>query len=243
MIGLEWKRGLPYDPARGIPVVAFTGINGAGKTLLAVTSAIADMRAGRPVYSTVPIRYVTPEGEVLESIPLVSLLQLAALQDCTVLLDDIAVMFSSTTATSSLPAEIEVFFHTARHRRVTVRWTAPDWMRAQTLVRGATQACVNVVPLLRDTLAGDFWPTPRLVALGVADTTIGKKDATPSVVSRRAVRVPTRLAGWGAYDSEAPTPLLGVRSSRGVCLACYGTIPAPRHSRERHEQLGLAWTD
>lgn len=239
-VELSWKKSSVYNPVAGIPIAAFTGINGAGKTLLAVQACIADMLAGRTVYSTVPIAYTAPDGTLYESIPLVDLHQLVKLRDCTVLLDDIAVMFSSTTSTSSLPGEVEVFFQTARHSRVTVYWTAPDWMRSQTLVRGATQACVNVVPLVRRP-SDSFWPKPVLLGVGVGDTTTGKKDATPSVVRRRRVLVPQRLQSWGAYDSEAPTPLLGVRSGRGICIDCLGSITVPRHSEARHRELGLEW--
>src|SRR3712207_430130 len=59
------------DIVAGVPIAGFTGINGAGKTLLAVHSAIHDIAGGREVYSTVPI--TSPWGN---SIPLTSLRQL-----------------------------------------------------------------------------------------------------------------------------------------------------------------------
>lgn len=222
------------DVAEGIPIVGFTGINGAGKTLLAVESAIADMRRGRRVYSTVPIS--SPWGD---SLPIRSLRELLELRDCTILLDEVSAVFPSS-ATVSLPEEVKLMLHTVRHRDNLVRWTAPEWMRADINLRIATQALVSVRPLLRKH-DGSFWPRPRLLQVGVLDTSVGKVDETPTSVRRRRFVIPTRLTAWGAYDTHADTPMLGFARSQGVCPDCGGTITRPKHSKERHDALALPW--
>jgi hypothetical protein len=218
----------------GVPIAGFTGINGAGKTLLAAHSAICDIAAGRPVYSTVPIS--SPWGD---SIPLQSLRQLLELRDATVLLDEVAVIFSSRT-TSSLPPEVVTFLQTVRHRGLTVRWTAPDWGRADILLRGVTQALVNVTPVMK-VRDGSLWPRPRLVMAGVLDTSTGKIDETPTKILRRRFAVPRRLASWGAFDTHADTPHLGRVVESGNCPDCGGSRERPKHSEARHAALGLPW--
>lgn len=224
------------DLAAGVPICGFTGINGAGKTLLAVESAIADMSKGRTVYSTVPIW-----SEHGESVPIRSLRQLLEVEDCTILLDDISVIFSARL-TQSLPAEVVVLLHTLRHRKVTVRWTAPEWMRADTNIRGVTQGLVSVTPMLRKRIKDDPWPVPRVVLAGLLDTSTGKADSAPTRVMRRRILIPTKLAAFGSYDTHADTPMLGAHAvTVGVCPDCGGSRTRPKHSEERHRELGLPW--
>jgi len=227
----------PFAIATGVPIVGFTGINGAGKTLLAVNQALCDMAGGRRVISTVPITH----PQYGESEPLRSMGQLSQLRDATLLLDDVSVIFSSRT-TSSLPADVITFLHTLRHRNMTVIWTAPEWMRADNNLRGVTQALVNVAPLLR-VHDGSLWPRPRIAMAGVLDTTTGKADATPVRVLRRRFFAPSHLASFGAYDTQADTPMIGGHFVGGVCVDCGGSVTRPKHSQERHEQLGITFTE
>jgi hypothetical protein len=227
----------PRDLLRGVPVAAVTGINGAGKTLVAVESAIADMKRGRTVYSTVPIR-----SAYGDSLPIVSLRQLLTLRGCTILLDEVSVIFSSRSS-QSLPPEVVAMLHTLRHTGNTVRWTAPDWMRAEVLLRGVTQALLNVVPLIRTQPKDDPWPRPRLIMCGLLDTSTGKIDSPPTRVLRRRFIRPKSLSSWGAYDTHADTPLLGRHLQSGKCPDCGGTRETPKHTRARHDELGLPWIE
>lgn len=227
------KRDLLQDFA----ICGVTGLNGAGKTAIAVASAIHDMKRGRPVYSTVDIR--SPYGD---SRPIRSLRELARLEDCTVLLDEVSVIFSSRS-TMSLPAEMQVFLQTLRHRRVTVRWTAPAWMRADTLLRSVTQVVVNVVPLLSRRVAGEAWSRPRLVVASVLDASSGTVDSAPDRKIRRGYYLLRKLPSIGAYDTHADTPILGAGLIAGsVCVDCLGSSPKrPACTPERHAHLELPW--
>lgn len=224
-----------FDVAAGVPICGFTGINGAGKTLLAVQSAIADMSKGRTVYSTVQIK-----SEWGESVPIRSLSQLLTIEDSTILLDDISAIFSANT-TQSLPSEVRTLLHALRHKKLTLRWTAPQWMRADTNIRGVTQALVNVVPLMRYRVRNDPWPGARLVMAGVLDTSTGKADGEPTGVLRRRVYRPRKLASFGSYDTHADTPQIGTPAASGVCVDCGGSRTRPRHSKERHDLLGMPY--
>lgn len=218
----------------GCPIVGFTGPNGAGKTLVAVSEAIEDMKRGRRVVSTVQITSEFGESEPLRTFP-----QLLALEDCTVLLDEVSVIFSSR-GSLALPAEVEVWLQTLRHRNVTVRWTAPGWMRADTMLRGVTQVLVSCQPLGKKRSPGQFWPRPLVILAAAMDVYSIPQDATPEKILKRRVYIPQRLGGWGAYDTMADTPRVGQPRTGGHCPDCGGTRAAAKCSTDRHRELGLA---
>lgn len=225
----------------GVAICGFTGVNGAGKTLAAVACCIEKMRAGRTVYSTVPIDYTDPRtGKRYQSQPVQSLRQLLQLRDCTILFDEVAVIFSSRTS-QSLPAEIVVLLQTLRHRRIDVIWTAPAWMACDNQLRRVTRGVVNVIPLLNRHDGVDPWGRPRVVMLGLMDTTQGKIDSVPDKVLRRRLMRPKGSRAWGAYDTHADSPLLGAHLVTGNCPDCGGSITRPKHSKALHESMGLPW--
>lgn len=232
------RRARPF--LAGLPVVGVTGINGAGKTLLAVHDAICDMRNGRPVVSTVAIQHTDENGVEHHAIPLKSLSQLLDLEDCTVLLDEVATIFPSSGAGSDVPAEVRVLMQTARHRRITIRWTAPAWGRAQKMLREVTQAWVHVQPVgKRRPFAGELWPEPLWSAVTIADARSGKVDELPErILKRRILRLRRSLA-WGAYDTHAETPIIGQPDSGGICVDCGGSRTRAKCGPERHELLGI----
>lgn len=222
-----------------VPIVGVTGPNGAGKTLLAAHDAICDMLGGRRVISTVGIEYTDPAtGQVYSTEPLTSLGQLIQIRDATVLLDEIASIFPSSTSASGLPAEVLVLLQTARHRGVTIRWTAPAWLRAQKVLREVTQAAVSVNPVGRR--GRDLWPEPWWSAVTVWDARSGKVDGVPERRLKRRVLLLRRSLSWGAFDTHADTPVIGQPDSGGVCVDCGGSRTRQKCSAERHELLGIA---
>lgn len=219
------------DVCYGAPIVGLTGINGAGKTLLAVQSAIYDMATGREVYSTVTI-----ESKYGNSKPIQTLRQLLELRDVTILLDEVSVILPSSSG-GALPQEFDIFLQVMRHRGITFRWTAPAWMRANNKLRDVTQVAVNVIPFFK--WGGGLWPSPRLVLAGVLDTTQGKTDAAPDRVLKRKALLPRRLQAFGSYDTLADTPQLRGAMSGGVCIDCGGSQERAKHSKQRHEAMGI----
>jgi hypothetical protein len=239
--GLETpsKRGVPgHHILDGIPVAGITGVNGAGKTLIAAQQAICDMAAGREVYSTVQVN--SPWGNTK---PIRSLRQLLTLRDCTLLLDEVSVIFSSRSS-HTLPPDIVTLLQVLRHRNMTVIWTAPAWMRCDNLLREVTQAVLNVMPVRAFSRNnGSPWRVPRIVLAGLMDTSVGKSDAAPTTVLKRRILVPRRLDSWGSFDTLADTPLLGRSLQTGRCVDCGGTMEVPKHTHARHDALGLPWLD
>lgn len=232
-----WRRSrTKHRPSfiAGLPIVGFTGANGAGKTLVAVSCVVNDdLRVGRPVFSTVPIDSVFGRSE-----PIVSLRQMLELRDCTVLLDEVAVIFSSRDS-MLVPREFDVFLQTLRHKGVTVRWTAPAWARADVRLREATHAVVGCHGLGKIRRRGQFWPRPMMVAAGALDTLGIGVDDKPEHVLRRRAFIPQALVGWGAYDSLADTPRIGHPPTGGACVDCGGVVPRVACSTDRHAELGM----
>lgn len=225
------------DYQAGVPILGIVGVNGAGKTLIGATIVVNRLREGRTVYSTVPV-FDSVSGR--STLPIDGLEQLLEIRDATVFFDDVAVILPSGNL--NLPDEITVLLHTLRHRKVDVLWSAPGWMRANNSLRLITQGLLNVIPLARVRDNGTPWPRPRFIGLGLMDTTTGKADSTPEVRLRpiQIVR-PMKLAGWGAYDTLADTPILTHRKKVNTCPDCGGVVSPPRHSKALHDQLGLTW--
>lgn len=237
---VETRAPVPRFPrfrsiVKNAPIVGFTGVNGAGKTLVAVSEAMRDMSMGRTVVSTVPIS--CPWGE---SVPLLSLRQLLELRDCTVLIDEVSVIFSSRN-TGGLPDEVSTFLQSMRHQAVTLRWTAPAWSRADIQLRQVTQVSVNVLPVGRRSVPGSFWPRPVMVGAAAFDCTSMPVDSTPEKVMRgsRRLWVPSRLPGWGSYDSEADVSRIGWAPQGRTCVDCGGSRRPEPCSPERHQKLGI----
>lgn len=228
--GRPGKRLIP-----GIPICAFTGGNGVGKTLLAVRECMFDLKAGRPVYSTVPIGSRWGHSE-----PIRSYRMLADLHDCTVLLDEVSIIFRASSGTVPLPEEVITFLHTLRHRGITVRWTAPSWLVSHIDLRRVTQAVVAVHGIGKVAWSDAFWPRPVIIGTAVLDTVGLKFDATPDDIKRRRVYVPKRLMAWGCFDTHADTAPIGRQGVGGVCIDCGGVKPREKCSPERHELLGLS---
>lgn len=218
----------------GAPIVGFTGANGVGKTLVAASVIINDdLRRGRPVLSTVPLSSVWGDSE-----PLTSYRQMLDAHDCTVFLDEVAVAFSSRDSLL-VPREFDVFLQTLRHRGVTLRWTAPAWLRADVRLREVTQVVVGCRGIGRRRVPGSFWPAPLLTMCGALDTVSVAVDETPTHVLKRRLFVPQLLVGYGAYDTLAEAPRIGHPPTGGACVDCGGTVPREACSIERHASLGL----
>jgi len=218
----------------GAPIVGFTGANGMGKTLVAASCIMNDdLRRGRRVLSTVPL--ASPWGV---SEPVTSLRQMLDAHDCTVFLDEVAVIFSSRDSVQ-VPREFDVFLQTLRHRSVTLRWTAPAWARADVRLREVTQVVVGCQGVGRRRVAGSFWPTPLLVKCGALDTVSVAVDATPERVLKRRIFLPQSLVGWGGYDTLSETPRIGHPATGGACVDCGGTVPREVCSEDRHRSLGM----
>jgi hypothetical protein len=159
---------------RSFPIIAYVGANGGGKSLAAVYDSLYALDRGRVVLSTVPL--YDPEAPLIPRsdpitgvvrmvsslphpnfVPLVSWRQLMAATHCDILLDEVTGVASSR-GHASLPAQLGNLFVQLRRRDVTLRWTTPNYMRADVILREVTQAavvCAGHVPIKTE---GSEWP-------------------------------------------------------------------------------------
>ncbi len=231
------KRLRGYSPLLGnVPIAGVTGANGGGKSLVLVAEALFDLAHGRDVWSTVDVVLGDLRSRRIESLS-----QLLAVHNATVVLDEIATILPSGSA-QSLPAEIRVLVQAARHRNVTLRWSAPAWGRAVIDLRQVTQAVVNVQPMGRRNVfkRAELWPEPLCSFVRVWDTIGVKLDSTPDKILRRRLLRLRACPSWGAYDTHADVPFVGFPDSSGVCIDCGGSRTRPKCSDDRHGLLGLS---
>lgn len=155
-------------------------------------------------------------------------------------IDEVSVVFSSR-GTGSLPDAVVTFLQSMRHQGVTLKWAAPSWSRADIILREVTQVSINVLPVGRRRVKDSFWPRPILVGAAALDVSSVGVDETPDKVvwGSRRLYVPSRLPGWGRYDSEAEVSRIGWARQGGVCIDCGGVLPRVSCSPERHEEMKI----
>jgi hypothetical protein len=150
---------------RAMPIRAYVGPNGHGKSLAAVVDLLPSLDRGRYVLSTVPlldwravpdpelftfdrqiglwldnesgVQWVRPDHPYY--IRLTEWSQLMRAENCDVLLDDVAGV-ASARQSQGMPAAIEKLLQKLRHDDITLSWTAPAWARADLVIRETTQA-------------------------------------------------------------------------------------------------------
>ena len=133
-------------------IVAVTGANGAGKTAWAVRELRFRISRGYTVYANFPIKgakLVTSWAHLIE------------IENAYVLLDEIVAVASSRDY-SAMPTDAVLAMQTLRHRDVGLYWTAPNFGRADKIIREVTQRWVNLSPLISWPERGKIWPNTRL---------------------------------------------------------------------------------
>jgi len=251
---------------RSVPIHAYVGPNGGGKSLTMVRDTIASLRAGRHVLSTVRLLdFDNPRpcpgcsdathamtvidnetGEITEQIhaaahPLYEAFtdyrQLLGFTDGDVLMDEVTGVASSRES-HSMPPQIANYLVQLRRRNVMLRWTAPNWARADKIMREVSQAvtyCIGYMPKeRRDAAETRVWRDRRLFFVRTYDANAfdeftAHKRETVKAMARELFWRPGSLAER-AYDTLDPVSMLGAVSERGLCIVCAGQRSQPRCS-------------
>jgi hypothetical protein len=229
---------------------AFVGYNGGGKTLAAMVLEVQPaLDEGREVVATCAI--ADSRARLLESWR-----EMTSLRGCLLLLDDISSQLPSRGAMQA-PAQLVRASNQLRKQDVRLVWTAPNWARADVMLREVTQevtVCKGYVAdrYLREAVVPS-WRRPWARALRGEDGqklrsnprwppnslfrwTSYRADAFDEFTLHavRDVRPVQRLWYWrpwhGAqflYNTEDVVELLDHVDEVGVCIACGGTRRRP----------------
>lgn len=238
---------------RGFPIIAAVGPNGSGKTACMIWDLLPSLEAGRPVLSTVRILdYLNPrlcddsscEAEDHAThgaahpgyIPFTEWHQFMDFYSGDILMDEVTGVASSRES-HSMPGPVSNLLNQLRRRDVTLRWTAPSWGRADTIIRSCTQAVVSCrgflpvdVPVGPDE-AERVWKHRRLFAWKTFDA-YAFEDFTAG--TRERLKAWNTELHWGpgspvfsAYDTFDQVLAIGSVSESGRCMTCGGRRQAP----------------
>lgn len=260
VVGSRAARPLRIAPVRarqrrrGFPIHAYIGANGGGKSMCAVYDTLPSLAAGRPVVSTVRILDpYTGEPHPLW-VPLDDYRTLLEVERCDVVLDEVTGVASSRES-AGMPAAVANLLVQLRRKDVALRWTAPSWKRADTIIRECSQGVTLCQGFYGERIADDtgdrLWSAKRLFywrtydAVAFDEWSQTKKDRVkPS--ARQLVWRPGLIA-QDAYDTFDSVLSLGTVTDAGVCMDCGGhrtrrkcgcdahSAPARPRSRRRVE--------
>jgi hypothetical protein len=222
----------------GFAIAGYTGANGGGKTMCAVYDALPALAAGRPVVSTCRILDpVTRQPHPLW-VPLDDFRLLLELEYCVVILDEVTGVASSRDS-AGMPSAVLNHLMQLRKGDVIVKWTTPNWKRADTGIREVTQGltvCHGLMPTTVAAVSEDGlrreWRPRRLFSWKTYDARNFDewslaKERSPSKAHR--LRPAARQLCWGpglaareCYDTYEHAITLGVVSDAGLCMDCGG---------------------
>lgn len=246
---------------RGYPIASYVGPNGSGKSAAMIWDTLPSLDAGRPVLSTVRLLdYRNPRpcddpdctsadhGTHLAAhplyIPWTRWGQLLEVDHADVLADEVTGVASSRDS-QSMPSVISNALNQLRRADVVLRWTAPAWSRADSIIRDCTQAvtfCRGYLPVtvpVEDDDQQRAWRHRRLFkwitydaqAITAADEmTQGKRAKLKPWV--RDFHYGPGSDCFSAYDTFDSVSSLGHVSDHGRCMTCGGRRSAPACSCE-----------
>lgn len=246
------------DKRNSFAIHGYTGSNGGGKTMCAVFDSLPTLAAGRPIVSTCRILDpVTGDPHPLW-VPLDDFRLILELDHCDVILDEVTGVASSRES-AGLPAAVANHLNQLRKGDVTLRWTTPNWRRADTIIREVTQGlttCIGLVPKPESVVSDDGlvrrWKQRRLFSWKTYDAQrfdewSAAKERSSSKQHR--LRPVARQLFWGpgdvvqdCYDTYEVALTLGVVSDRGLCTDCGGARAARKCQCEARIKKGESVT-
>lgn len=233
-----------------MPITAFVGKNGSGKTLCMVDRlALPALEAGLPVVSGMTLFKSADDAELPSEererhplwVPLYTWRQIPDLEDCTLLLDEISSAFGSRES-AKMPPQVASTLQQLRKRNVLVGWTGPSWKRADVVLREVTKEVVLCTGNSPVRSTGSRWPSNRKFrfesfsaddfeefSVSAAKST---REAGLSPVSKQRYKRQKNKAHL-LYDTMEPIGMLDHHDEYGQCAVCGGTRRRPACSCTR----------
>lgn len=180
---------------RAVPIMAYVGHNGSGKTACMIRDTLPSLERGRLVYSTVTL--LGPDGEPHPLWRPFSWEALLHEEHADFLLDEV-IGVASSRESSSMSPEVQNRLNQLRKADIVLRWSAPAWARADKIIREVTQAVTECRGYMSDSSAvkdtggvdtAHLWAPRRLFRLRTYDMvtfdewTAGKRDSVTTDVS------------------------------------------------------------
>lgn len=215
---------------RSYPITGYVGPNGGGKSLAMVHDTLPSLLGGRRVLSTVALLDPTTGKHHPNYVPFVDFDQLLDARNCDVLMDEV-VGIASSRESQKLPAPVQNILVQLRRRDVVLRWTAPNWARADKIIREVTQSVVECRGYFpgRPTAAADgsslrLWSPKRVFSFSLFDTmdfeewTSGKRDKLEPL-SREWFKGVGSLA-FQCYDTMDAVSMVSHVDAEQLCSVC-----------------------
>lgn len=246
---------------RSWPIHAYVGPNGGGKSAAMVNDTLPTLDAGRTVLSTVRLLDPSTGEDHSSYVRFEHWDQLLDARDCDVLMDEMVGVASSREA-QKLDHRVQNILVQLRRRNVVLRWSAPNWARADKIVREVTQAVTEcrgsyAAPMLRRDGQSDavqLWAPKRVFTWRTYDTmefeewTAGKREKAETLAVERFYGPGSVV--FDSYDTLDAVSMVAGITPEGRCDICNGrvTIPtckghgsdaveAPRRGRRAELQL------
>lgn len=215
---------------RSIPIHAYVGANGSGKSLFAVHDSLPSLDSGRTVLSTVKL-LDSETGEPHKNyVRLHDWNQLLEAEHCDVIFDEV-VGIAGAREHQGLPVQVANLLVQLRRRDITLRWTAPSWARADKIIREVTQAVSLCQGFFGKQADGQLWQQKRLFRIKTYDAisfdefTLDKTKKLRSLSSNWFRGSGSRA--FASYDTLDKVERVGEILDSGRCAHCGGrkTIP------------------
>lgn len=233
---------------RSSPIHAYVGPNGGGKSACMVRDTLPSLKAGRRVVSTVTLidprtGHSWPNYERFTDWD-----QLLEARDCDVLMDEM-VGIASSRESMRLDQRVQNVLVQLRRRNVVLRWSAPNWARADKIVREVTQAvteCRGSYPDRRLVRAGEqdavqLWAPKRLFVFRTYDTTdfeewsAGKREKADPITREWVYGPGSEM--FAAYNTLDAVSMVSGITPEGRCDVCGGkkTVPTCKGHADQDE--------
>lgn len=226
-------RNAGRDRRRAVPIHAYVGENGGGKSLAMVHDTLPSLDAGRRVLSTVRLLDAATGEPHAGYERLTDWAQILEAEHCDVLFDEV-VGIASAREFAGLPVQVANLLVQLRRRDVVLRWSAPAWARADKIIRETTQAVTVCSGHMgkRDRDSPRLWSQKRLFkwrtfdAFAFDQLTMGQLDKQPS--SSVAWFWGPGCRAFASYDTLDAVERVGDVLDSGRCVHCGGRKTIPR---------------
>lgn len=236
---------------RGVPIHAYVGPNGGGKTLAMVYDTEPTLK-GIPWSCDDPTHRHTQRGvtsgvrRVLSTVEVLdpktglrhhlcdmlrSWRQLLEAEHCDVLLDEITGVANSRSY-NALPVQLLNMLVQLRKRDVCLRYTTPNWARTDVALREVTQAVTICKGFLWQDVEGSLWPSKRLFfwrtydAIDWEDFSMEKVEDVKPLCQAWYWR--PRKTACISYNTYSHVQTLDHLDSTGLCVTCGGKRAHPK---------------